>query len=286
MVLSAIPGACFSDTDFKAALLVSKKIKPYIHVVDGITDEIAETPMDVFFLSASTDDESRQLNLQIADQLQGGQYDLVTAIGPEAASVLWDSKAGFKKMYAAVLDPDALPALSSQACGISLRIPAQTQLEKIAHTFQTIRKIGLIFDPGHNQWFYDQALSAAADKGLEIIPLSVASKNQIAGVLKDHMGAMDAVWMIPDPTVISEKIIHYVIKQGLYNKRGVIGYNSFFTRSGAFFSFEFDYRALGRQAGQEMNTYLETGECRQIPPVFNTIVNEKIADKIGIRVTR
>jgi len=211
---------------------------------------------------------------------------LVTAIGPEAASALWDSKAGFKKMYAAVLDPDSLPALSSHACGISLRIPAQTQLEKISQTFQTIKKIGLIFDPGHNQWFYDQALLAATNIGLEIIALSVNSKNQIAGVLKDNMGAMDAVWMIPDPTVISEKIIHYVIKQGLYNKRGVIGYNSFFTRSGAFFSFEFDYRALGRQAGQEMNIYLETGECRQAPPVFNTIVNEKIADKIGIRVTQ
>ena len=39
--------------------------------------------------------------------------------------------------------------------------------------------------------------------------------------------------MIPDQTVISEKIVQYVIKQALYHKKGVIGYNSFFIRSGA-----------------------------------------------------
>jgi putative ABC transport system substrate-binding protein len=64
----------------------------------------------------------------------------------------------------------------------------------------------------------------------------------------------------------------------------VIGYNSFFTRSGAFFSFEFDYESLGKQAGEVIASYLETGECRENSPVFDTVINQKITDKIGIQV--
>jgi len=282
MYLFAIPGQCFSDTDFKTAIIVSKKIRPYIHVAGGITNGASEElgRMDVYYLSH----QESQLNTQILTKLSQGQYDLVTAIGPEAAVFVWGNKIPSKKLYAAVLDPESLPELGSGACGISLRIPVAFQLEKIAQTFQTIKKIGLIFDPRHNQWFFEQALLAAGDHGLEIIALPVSSKNQIAGLLKEHRGGIDAIWMIPDQTVISEKIIHYVIKQGIYNNMGVIGYNSFFTRSGAFFSFEFDYKSLGIQAGEKISIYLKTGQCSNETPVFKTIVNQKIADKIGIRV--
>ena len=286
MVLLAIPGACFSET--KIALVVSKRIKPYLQVVDGITDVLAEAvpQIDVFFLSSLNKTPDTQVNQDIVRQLQAGNYDLVTAVGPEAADLVWVVDSPFKKLYAAILDPQALPQLPSTACGISLRIPVGIQLERIAQNFGTLKKIGLLFDPLHNQWFYDQALVRAREYGIEIIGLPVQSKNQIAGVLKDHKSGLDAIWMIPDQTVISEKIIHYVIKQGIYNQMGVIGYNSFFTRSGAFFSFEFAYDLLGEQVGTAINAYLETGVCRQESPVFNVIVNQNIADKIGIQVSK
>lgn len=288
MVLSAMPGICFSEAHFKTAIIVSKKIKPYIHVVDGVTDSLAAAPTqtDVFFLSAPDNKPDSQLNNQIKAQLHGGQYDLVTAIGPEAAVLVWGVEIPGKKLYAAVLNPALLTGLGSGACGISLRIPVKVQLEKISQSFKTIQRIGLLFDPRHNQQFYEQALEASIDHGLGIIPLKVRSKNQIAGVLKEYKGKIDAIWMIPDQTIISEKIIHYVIKQGIYNNTGVIGYNSFFTRSGAFFSFEFDYASLGKQAGEAIMSYLETGECQKDTPVFNAVINHKMADKIGIRVTK
>jgi len=90
--------------------------------------------------------------------------------------------------------------------------------------------------------------------------------------------------MIPDKTVISEKIIQYIIKQGIYNDKGVIGYNSFFIRSGAFFAFEFDYKELGIQTGEKIESYLKDGTCSAEAPLFNKIINYKIARKIGIRV--
>jgi putative ABC transport system substrate-binding protein len=75
-----------------------------------------------------------------------------------------------------------------------------------------------------------------------------------------------------------------VIKQGIYQGTGVIGYNSFFTLSGAVFSFEFDYTALGNQTALKIKTFLESGQWMADPPVFKTIVNQRIAKKLGISV--
>jgi len=278
LYLSAMPGLCLSGPPFKTAIVVSKKIRPYIHVADGIARGVKDTlgRTDVFFIS---NQESR-----ILTKLSNDPYDLVAAIGPEAAVFVWENNLPSKKMYVAVLDPESLSELGPGACGISLRIPVAVQVETIAQNFNAIEKIGLIFDPRHNQWFFEQAFSAASNFGIEIVAMPVNSKNQITGLLKEQRGKIEAIWMIPDPTVISEKIIHYVIKQGIYNNMGVIGYNSFFTRSGAFFSFEFDYESLGLQAGEQIGSYLQTGQCGKDTPVFKTIINRKIADKIGIRV--
>lgn len=144
----------------------------------------------------------------------------------------------------------------------------------------------MIFDPRYNQWFYEQARLASLKCSFEIIPIRVTSRHQIPRIMRVNDGEISAIWMIPDQTVISEKVIQYVVKQGIYHGIGVIGYNSFFTRSGSLFSFEFDYTALGHQTALKIDNFLNSGECRQEPPVFDTVVNEKIADKIGIRVKK
>ncbi len=104
-------------------------------------------------------------------------------------------------------------------------------------------------------------------------------------MLTENWENIDCVWMIPDRTVISEKIIQHIIKLGIYHKKGVIGYNSFFIRSGAVFSFDFDYKALGIQTAGKIETYFKTGICKQEPPEFQTVINRKMVDKFRIGLT-
>jgi putative tryptophan/tyrosine transport system substrate-binding protein len=271
-------------SEMNIALVVSRKIRPYVQVTDGILDQVHRqvAGADVFFLSPGDD----TVTAQVADRLTGGSYDLAAAVGPEAAALVWETGFSGKKMYAALLDPDAVPRMPADACGISLRIPVTIQIRTLADTFPSLQRVGLLFDPEHNQWFFDAVAAAGALNSVpfEIVPLKVTARNQIAQALNDNLGRIDAVWMIPDQTVISEKVIQYVIKQALYANAGVIGYNAYFTRAGAFFSFEFDYRTLGRQAGDAIIEYLAGENCAHIPPVFETRMNEKMVEKLGLRV--
>ncbi|HKK98627.1 MAG TPA: ABC transporter substrate binding protein [Desulfotignum sp.] len=279
---AAPPVVCASDAT--AAVVVSRKIRPYLLVTEGILAQVPEkiSDTDVFFLSPGDD----LVTAQVTDRLITGSYDLVAAVGPEAAALIWQAGIPGKKIYAALLDPDAVSRIPDDACGISLRIPVAVQVETIASIFPSLQKIGLLFDPEHNQWFFDAASAAAAASGLSIsiVPLQVTERNQIAQVLATNLELVDAVWMIPDRTVISEKLIQYVIKQALYKETGVIGYNAYFVRTGAFFSFEFDYRALGRQAGTLITDSLTDRDCRSVPPVFESRSNPQIAEKLGLNM--
>ena len=109
-------------------------------------------------------------------------------------------------------------------------------------------------------------------------------RNQITQTLNRNLDRIDAVWMIPDPTVISEKLIQYVIKQSLYANTGVIGFNTYFTRAGALFSFEFDYQELGRQTGGLINDYLTGKDCRSLTPLFSSRINLHVARKLGLKM--
>ena len=280
--MAAPPVVHASDTN--VAVVVSRKIRPYLQMIEGILDQVPQkiSDTDVFFLSPGDD----LITAQVTDRLITGAYDLVAAVGPEAASLIWQADIPGKKIYAAVLDPEAVAQIPGDACGISLRIPVAVQVDTIVGAFPSLEKIGLLFDPNHNQWFFKAAHAAAALGGMsvEIVPLQVTERNQIASVLAANLALVDAVWMIPDQTVISEKLIQYVIKQALYKKTGVIGYNAYFIRTGALFSFEFDYQALGRQTGDLISDSLAGKACRSVPPVFESRGNPEIATKLGLNM--
>lgn len=272
----------FSDETRQIAIVASKRIKPYIGIIEGMTEvlEKKEKKFEIFFLSES----NHSNNEEITAELSNSRFNFYTAIGPEASALVSGLKSQEPKMFAAILDPGGLLENRDFQCGISLRIPVETQVREISKIFANVKKIGLLFDARYNDWFYNEADTASHLYGITIIPLRVESRNQITEVLAQNWQNLDCIWMIPDQTVISEKIIEHITKLAVYNGKGVIGYNSFFIRTGAFFSFDFDYKVLGIQVARKIGAYFETGVCKQEPPEFQTILNQKMIEKSGFKI--
>jgi len=269
--------------EHRLAVVVSKRIRPYVEVLEGMVKGIEQngTAIAAVYFLSDAGSNSEDIKNELLEQ----GYSLCVAIGPEAGALVWamDRYAG-EKIYTAVLNPEEFMNDNSVGCGVSLRIPVPVQINEIARTFPELEHIGLLFDSRYNGDFYEKAVEAAAHQGKHIVPMRVDSKEMIPGVLQKNWDRIDCVWLIPDETVISEKIVQYIIKQGLYHNKGVSGYNRFFINSGAFFSFEFDYRTIGIQTAEMVTAYLETGSCIDAPPVFRKQINSKITKKLGIRV--
>jgi len=271
-------GSAFGG-EHSIAVVVSDRIKPYVQVLTGLEQGLENEDLEVFFLSSSENQD------RVAKNLLNNKYDLFVAIGPEAGELIWSMESGHgEKVYSAILDPARVLKQESPGCGVSLQIPVDIQLREIAAVLPDVKKIGLLFDMKHNGEFFERARISAQDQGLVVIALDVDSKKEIPRILKENLSRIDCIWMVPDQTVISEKIVQYVIKEALFDKKGVIGYNSFFIRSGALFAFEFDYTKIGEQTADRVNAYFKENECLSVVPFFKKTINFKMAHTLGMRV--
>ena len=215
------------------------------------------------------------------------EFSLFVAVGPEAALSVWKGvgREGASKIYFMVLNPEKVFGSNKRDCGISLNIPVQTQIEMIGRGLPSVKRLGLLYDPEFNADFFRKAADAASSLGLTIIPLRVSSKKDIPSVLKREMKDLDALWLIPDRTVISEAIVKYLIKEAFLRKIPVVGYNRFFYEAGAALTFVFNYKELGQQCAQKALKILSGEDCHDTPPLFHVWINEGVAEKLGLKLS-
>ena len=269
----------------KVAILVSRNIRPYIEAVEGVSSvlsEAANVKIQVFRLEKF----KGKLRAVLIRKLVEEKFDLFVAVGPEAAGFAWEEPGSEKtaRLYSMVLNPPKVSVLAETACGISLNIPAHRQLKIIAQGLPAGKRLGLLYDPRYNSEFFRKAAAEASFLGLKIVSLKVLSKKDIPIILKQHWEDMDALWLIPDQTVISESIVQYIIREALFEKVPVIGYNRFFYESGAALAFVFDYEEIGRQTGRLAVNILSGRACETGTPVFHVWLNLRVIDKLGINV--
>lgn len=250
--------------------------------MEGLSNvlEASGVKPDVFTL----DDYLGNKQAVLKEKMLQRPFQCYVGVGPQAARYLWAEidRPNAISLYTMVLNPEKILPANRPLCGISLNIPIQTQVRKIAAALPLARHIGLLFDPRYNELFFSYSKLIAEGAGRDIIPLEVSSSKEIPAVLKRYLKEVDALWMIPDPTVISESIIQYIIERALMDGVPVIGYNSFFYESGAAINFIFNYGELGEQTGALVLGLLNGGACTRPDPNFRIWANRKLAQKLGI----
>ena len=265
------------------AVLVSKHIAPYMEAASGldgyVQDQGGKTQIILF------EDLDNFQCKQLSSELKAQKYQAAVAIGPQAMKFLWTiPEPNIPFLFSMVLHPDQLRTEKSPPlCGVSLFIPVDMQLQSIEESLPGQTRIGLLFHPEHNQKFYDQAVRAAHDLDQRIVPLAIADQGNISEVLSSGLGKVDALWLIPDRALTSQKVVEYIIKQALYANVPVIGYNRFFHQSGAAVSFIFDYGCIGRQTGQLLMRQLSRSDCHVLPAEFEVWENERVFDLLELK---
>ncbi len=265
----------------RIAVVVSQNIRPYLEAVDGFHSAFSKNSKASIEVVKLWKFQASEMP-SLAETLLKRPFAAYVAVGPEALQFLadhFDSKKVLK-LYAIVLNPSGAPGSDDRLCGIPLNIPVQEQLKMIAAGIPGARRIGLLYDPSYNEDFFQDAARSASLYGMTILPLKVDGRKEIPSVLKKFLAEMDALWLIPDRTVISESIVRYVIKEAFMKKVPAIGYNRFFYESGALVAFIFNYQELGEQAARKVMTVLSGQACTDSVPLFQVWMNKRVAEKL------
>jgi len=254
-------GTCRAED---TAIVLSAEIRPYLEALEGLRSKLGGNSA-VFFLNTNPELVKRQL--------QEEPYQVVVAIGPEAAELLY--KTPIKTAHpvvAMVLDPETFLGQSS-LCGVDLRVPFAEQFRLIAEKMGTGLRVGIPFNPQENQAWVDEAQKHAQTQGCTVFPIPVRSREEVAAQLTAAYQSIDVLLFIPDSVVIAESLVSHLIKDAMMHGVPSVGFNSFFLRAGGVLSFNLDYRKTGVLTGEIIK---EGQSCRRLrPPPFDVAWNEK-----------
>ncbi len=267
----------------KIAIVVSSNLKPYLEAVQGFQNHLAQSGADkpsVHFLDPDYD----PAHTLLTGKLRGENPTLIAAVGPEATGYLWTTfpDAITHKLYAMVLNPERVVPGNASLSGVPLNIPIEVQVQELGKTFPHLGRVGLIYDPANNAQFAGAARIAAQSHGISIIDLQVRSRADIMKVLESRWKDIGALWVIPDATVISESLIHFILKGAIANNVAVFGYNRFFTDSGAALALVCDYEAIGRQTAALALATLAGKPDPNVVPAYEVVVNTRVLKTLGI----
>ncbi len=171
--------------------------------------------------------------------------------------------------------------------GASLSIPPKTQFEYFKMILPAARTIGVLYTD-NTASLIPPAKIVAKSAGVELIALKVTAEKEIPSKLDTLMSQVDGLWSLADPVLFGPQTTKYILVNAL--KRGIplMGFSRFLVESGALFALDFDYKAVGRQAGEIVNQILHGSRPENVtvttPDVIWFHYNAKTAEHMNIRI--
>ncbi len=189
-------------------------------------------------------------------------------------------------IYLLVMPSETADPQASNLSGVSMEIGPETYLSTITGLFPDVKRIGLLFDPENMGAFVRQATLVAAGKGIMLVPKVLLDPRQAPAILEQLKGKIDALWMLPDATVITTETVDYLMLFSFRNKIPIFSFSDKYVERGAVAALRIDPRDMGAQAGEMARDLLQGGKgpVRAFPRTSRLVVNMKVGTKIGARI--
>ncbi len=189
-----------------------------------------------------------------------------------------------------VLDPEKYALPSGNMVGLSLQIPFDQQLKRLQPLIPTLSRIGVLFDPEKTQGQRDQLEHQAGILGMAVISQEVHSEQDVSLALKLLKNKVDALFLLPDSTVLTEHTLDFLISSTLEAQIPLIGFSAGLVRSGAVSGAYLNYADLGRHAATLVPRVLMSTPSSLLgtmvrPAVVHHAINVKSAQYLGLPLT-
>jgi len=167
-----------------------------------------------------------------------------------------------------VLDPEKYGLPASNMVGLSLNIPFEKHLKPLQTLAPRTSRIGVLFDPQKTKGLHDQLQRDAKALGITIVSEEVHGEQEVSKAFKAFESTIDALWLLPDSTVLTENTLDFLMSATLEANIPVVAFSAGLVQSGAVVGVYMNYADIGRQAAS-----LSTRLLSETPPaILGTIV--------------
>jgi putative ABC transport system substrate-binding protein len=282
-VLISLWTLSFSEAaSLEIAILKSSEIAAYDDAVKGFT---ATAPSGATYTEYNLRGDL-ELGKKLAKKIRSSDVSLVVAVGLKAALAAKSEIVDTPVVYMMILDPQKHQLNGANMTGTLLEIPVDRQL-KLLHTFlPTTHKLGILYDPSKSNPKIKDVESQAIANEYRLQGFPVTSEKEVPQQLRALLSSVEALWLMPDSTVLTDESIRFILESALAQHVPVIGFSPEFTRLGALLSFSVNYGEIGRETGVLAKRILDGERILPLKPLpverLKVTVNLKTARFLGI----
>ena len=274
---------CVSESaTMDIAILQSSDIEAYREAIAGLK---ATGPSGAVYTEYDVQGDL-ELGKKIARKLRASNASLVVAVGLKAALAAKLEIVDVPIVYMMILDPLKHQLTGANMTGTLLEVPIDRQLKIMRRFLPTLHRIGTLYDPDKTSSRMKDAMRQAATSDFKLKGLPVESEKDVPQQLRNLLSDVDALWLMPDSTVLTNESVRFILESALANQIPVIGFSPEFTRLGALLSLSVNYGDVGRETGLLAKRLLDGERLLPLNPVpierLKITVNLKTAKFLGI----
>jgi putative tryptophan/tyrosine transport system substrate-binding protein len=277
IVLLLFSPACAGE--FKVAVIKSDGPLPYDEVVAGFRAELQGQHVSLIFVDGI---DNRSV---LAGKISVIRPAAILCLGSRALESVSDIKDVPKIFCLVTLSKAYTLAGRQDIYGVTIDIPFAMQFKIIKNILPKVRRIGVIYNPEHNQKLIVEAEKSAHAMGLQLVTKQVHSIKDIPHVLQMLEDKIDLLWSIYDQTAYGPETAKYILVFALKQNIPFVGFSPQFAKVGALLSLYGDYEDMGHQAALIVKKFLSDEEpsYKRLEPRRTRIaVNEKVARALAI----
>lgn len=279
------------QTDLEVAgleitILKSSDLKGYNDAIDGFK---ATSPGSAIFAEYDLLGDLER-GKQLAKRIRTSESSLVVAVGLKAALAAKLEIDHIPILYMMILDPFKHHLTAGNMTGVLLEIPPDRQLKIMRSFLPTLHRIGMLYDPEKTLPKLKEAEMRAPAQDFQIRGFPVTQEKDIPHQLRTLLSESEALWLVPDPTVLTDESIRFILESAVAKQVPVIAFSTEFTRLGALLSLSVDYSEVGRETGRLAKRILNGEPMMTLKPVsvqrIHITVNQKTARYLGITIPK
>ena len=263
------------------AILKSSGIGAYEQAIEGFK---AAGPSGTIYAEYDMQGDLDQ-GKKLAKKIRASEASLVVAVGLKAALAAKLEIVDVPIVYMMILDPSKHNLSAQNMTGTLLEIPAERQFKILRAFLPNLHKLGILSNSGNVTRLKDFSAQAAAN-AFQLQEFPVESEKEVPQQLRSLLGASDALWLVPDSTVLTNESIGFILETSLARRVPVIGFSPEFTRLGALLSLSVSYGEVGRETGLLAKRILDGDRKLPVKPMpierLKITVNLKTARFLGI----
>ena len=267
-----------------AVVIKSQNLSAYNEVMEGFKGECIQnniTIKSIYDLKGKM-----KIGRRIIRKIGKEKPDIVLTIGVLATTIAKEELKDIPMVFCMVINHERFQLTGPNITGIATEVAIEEQLEGYQSILDPLQDLGVIYDPSKTGNIIEIAETKVKDTGINLVKYEIKSPKKVSEALENLIGRIDALWLLPDSTVVTKKSFGLIKSTTLENKIPLLCTSDVFVKAGALAAVFSDYKYVGRQAAQLAKEILSQSASGSLgivnPDKFNLAINSDTAEKLGL----